>query len=73
MGKALTEIQAKSLKLIGNRNDEGMGARMPYHEMIVAADELCAIGFAEYRNQPPASAGRWLTPAGRAALSEGEP
>jgi hypothetical protein len=66
--KKLTEIEIKSLRLIANRNSEGMGARMPYAEMIEAADDLVSMGLAEWRNQPPGAAGRWITPLGLTAL-----
>lgn len=69
MRAGLTEMQIKSLRLIENRNNDGMGARMPYAEMIEAADELVTLGLVDWRNQPTGSVGRWITSAGRLALS----
>ena len=61
----LTEMQIKAAKLIKSRNDGGLGARMPYYELIKSADELIHLGLSERRG-----AGRWLTDAGRAALKD---
>ena len=71
LGVKLTDMQLKAAKLIASRNANGMGARMPYAEMIVAADELVDLGLAEWRDENP-SAGRWLSDAGRQALSEAQ-
>jgi hypothetical protein len=60
----LTDIQLRALRFIGNRNAEGLAARMPYAELIVAADDLAHKGLAQWADH-----GRWLTAAGRTALS----
>lgn len=64
----LSELQFKAASLIDSRNAAGLGARMPYAELIRAADELEAIGLTEWRKGR--DTGRWLTPAGRAALKD---
>lgn len=64
MGK-LTEWQKKAASYIKSRNDHGLGAIMPYAELIRAADELNAMGLAEDRGS---TSRRWLTDAGRAEL-----
>lgn len=66
MGK-LTAVQAKAMKFIGRRNSDGIGAIMPYAELIVAADDLNHMGLAEDRGGTDR---RWLTDAGLAALSQ---
>lgn len=61
----LTEWQMKAARHIASRNREGLGAIMPFGEMIIAADELNKMGLAEDRS---GTERRWLTPAGLAAL-----
>ena len=64
----LSKELRRAAGLIQNRNDAGMGARMPYAEMIRAADELVEMGLVEWRQGR--DYGRWLTDAGRAALKD---
>ena len=65
MGEKLTTWQEKAARFILSRNDAGLGAIMPYAELISAANELTAAGLAEDRG---GTERRWLTPEGRAAL-----
>ena len=65
----LTEWKGKALRYIGRLNDMGLGAIMPYSELISAADQLNQLGLAEDRG---GTTRRWLTPAGRAALANGD-
>lgn len=58
-------LTPEAMKLIASRNEAGMGALMPYAEMVIAAEELQAMGLVEWQED-----GRWLTAAGRAALKE---
>jgi hypothetical protein len=64
----LSDMLLKAASLIDSRNAAGLGARMPYAELIQAADELEALGLSEWRKGR--DTGRWLTPAGRAALKD---
>lgn len=65
----LTAMQRKAAEFIMNRNEAGMGALMPYAELIRAADELNDGGLAEDRGGTDR---RWLTDAGRSALTAAE-
>lgn len=62
----LTAWQLRAAQHIGSINVSGMGAIMTFAELIVAADELTDLGLAERRGDDQR---RWLTRAGRAALS----
>lgn len=55
----------KALRHVARVNGGGLPARMPHAEMIEAADYLASEGLMEWRD-----GGRWLTPAGRAALTD---
>lgn len=66
----LTEMQAKAAYHILSRNENGMGAIMPYAELIVAANELNDLGLAEDRG---GTERRWLTDAGHLALKDRKP
>ena len=65
----LTEWQLVAAKHIQRVNNNGMGAIMPYYELIVAANQLTDLGLAEDRGGTDR---RWLTPAGRAALTSNQ-
>lgn len=65
----LTEWQMKAAQYIGAMNDDGLGAIMPFSELIRAANELNEMGLAEDRG---GMWRRWLTPAGRAALTSNQ-
>lgn len=56
-----------ALKHIADINAGGLAARMPYGELVQAADELAAEGLAEWRDERKSS-GRWLTSAGQTEL-----
>lgn len=65
----LTPFRRKTLEHIQAINDaSGSGARCPYGEMIEEAEASIRDGQSEWRDVPY-GAGRWLTDAGREALS----
>lgn len=61
----MTAWQEKAIRHIASRNDSGMGAIMPFAELITAANELNEMGLAEDRGGTDR---RWLTDEGRFAL-----
>ena len=63
---ALTEWQGKALRYIAHMNGEGLGAIMPYSELIRGADQITDMGLAEDRG---GTQRRWLTPLGREYLN----
>ncbi|TXN43570.1 hypothetical protein [Methylobacterium sp. WL7] len=69
-GERLTSLRRKTLEHIQAVNEaSGSGARCPYGEMIEEAEASIRDGQSEWRDVPY-GAGRWLTDAGREALSK---
>lgn len=59
------EWRSKALAHVAYLNDGGIGARMPYAELIIAADQLTAEGYLTRKD----NGDRWITDAGRELLA----
>lgn len=62
----LTGAQREALRFVAAINSHGLPARCPHADLIRAANECVALGL--MTREPH---GRYITPAGRALLSEG--